>query len=273
MIARSLVALGADLRVADPHLDGAGLAFPLVEATAEELAAADAVVLVTDHDAFDYELVGGPRRATCSTPATDWTGPTSSGSDGSCASRRHRRRRVHRRQPLPSPGGDRPDVGDVVVLDDLSTGDAANLDGRRRRRAGRGVHPRRRPPRRGRARGRRRSCTWRPGRRCPGRSTDPDGVATRSTRPGTLRVLEAARRHGGAHVVVASSSSVYGANPVLPKSEDLAPMPVSPYAVSKLADRVVRPRLRALLRAADAGLPVLQRLRPAAGARTTPTPP
>ena len=52
---------------------------------------------------------------------------------------------------------------------------------------------------------------------------------------GTLAVLDAARLHGGAHVVVASSSSVYGANPVLPKSEDLTPMPVSPYAVSKLA--------------------------------------
>jgi UDP-glucose 4-epimerase len=52
---------------------------------------------------------------------------------------------------------------------------------------------------------------------------------------GTLRVLEAARLHGGRHVVVASSSSVYGANPVLPKHEDLTPMPVSPYAVSKLA--------------------------------------
>ncbi len=52
---------------------------------------------------------------------------------------------------------------------------------------------------------------------------------------GTLRVLEAARHHGGPHVVVASSSSVYGANPILPKQEDMAPMPVSPYAVSKLA--------------------------------------
>ena len=51
---------------------------------------------------------------------------------------------------------------------------------------------------------------------------------------GTLRVLEAARREGS-HVVVASSSSVYGANPVLPKVEDLRPQPVSPYAVSKLA--------------------------------------
>jgi len=52
---------------------------------------------------------------------------------------------------------------------------------------------------------------------------------------GTLRVLEAARLHGGLHVIVASSSSVYGANPVLPKQEDLTPMPLSPYAVSKLA--------------------------------------
>jgi len=52
---------------------------------------------------------------------------------------------------------------------------------------------------------------------------------------GTVNVLEAARRAGGPIVVVASSSSVYGANPTLPKHEDLTPMPVSPYAASKLA--------------------------------------
>jgi UDP-glucose 4-epimerase len=52
---------------------------------------------------------------------------------------------------------------------------------------------------------------------------------------GTVRVLEAARAASVPHVVVASSSSVYGANPALPKSEDLAPRPVSPYAASKLA--------------------------------------
>lgn len=52
---------------------------------------------------------------------------------------------------------------------------------------------------------------------------------------GTLNVLEAARRHGGVHVVVASSSSVYGANPELPKREELASRPMSPYAASKLA--------------------------------------
>ncbi|WP_436791317.1 NAD-dependent epimerase/dehydratase family protein [Yinghuangia sp. YIM S10712] len=52
---------------------------------------------------------------------------------------------------------------------------------------------------------------------------------------GTLMVLEAARRAGGAHVIAASSSSVYGGNPVLPKREDLRTLPLSPYAVSKLA--------------------------------------
>ena len=52
---------------------------------------------------------------------------------------------------------------------------------------------------------------------------------------GTIRVLEAARQRDVPHVVVASSSSVYGANPVLPKHEGLAPQPRSPYAASKLA--------------------------------------
>ncbi len=52
---------------------------------------------------------------------------------------------------------------------------------------------------------------------------------------GTLQVLEAARRHDRPPVILASSSSVYGANNALPKSEDLTPMPMSPYAVSKLA--------------------------------------
>lgn len=52
---------------------------------------------------------------------------------------------------------------------------------------------------------------------------------------GTLEVLEATRRAGGPHLVVASSSSVYGANPTLPKHEDLATRPLSPYAAAKLA--------------------------------------
>jgi UDP-glucose 4-epimerase len=54
---------------------------------------------------------------------------------------------------------------------------------------------------------------------------------------GTIEVLEAVRRRGDAapHLLVASSSSVYGANPHLPKHEDLTPRPVSPYAATKLA--------------------------------------
>src|SRR5262245_61474965 len=53
---------------------------------------------------------------------------------------------------------------------------------------------------------------------------------------GTLHVLMAARDTPGVkRVVYASSSSVYGENPALPKVENQTPAPVSPYAVSKLA--------------------------------------
>jgi nucleoside-diphosphate-sugar epimerase len=52
---------------------------------------------------------------------------------------------------------------------------------------------------------------------------------------GTLNVLVAARDAGVRRVVYSSSSSVYGDNPALPKREDLATSPISPYAVSKLA--------------------------------------
>jgi UDP-glucose 4-epimerase len=52
---------------------------------------------------------------------------------------------------------------------------------------------------------------------------------------GTLNVLEAAREVGVDHVIVASSSSVYGSNLALPKSEFDWTRPMSPYATSKLA--------------------------------------
>ena len=52
---------------------------------------------------------------------------------------------------------------------------------------------------------------------------------------GTLNVLLAARDSGVQRVVYASSSSIYGANPELPKHEGLLPQPISPYAVAKLA--------------------------------------
>lgn len=125
---------------------------------------------------------------------------------------------------------------EVVVVDDLSTGRLANLDAVARRierheasvldaaaldaalaGAAAVVHLAARPS-------------------VP-RSID-DPVAThRANVDGTLAVLEAARRAGpdAPHLVVASSSSVYGANPALPKHEDLVARPLSPYAASKLA--------------------------------------
>ena len=51
---------------------------------------------------------------------------------------------------------------------------------------------------------------------------------------GTVQVLDAARAVA-AHVVIASSSSVYGSNPQLPKAETMTCSPVSPYAAGKLA--------------------------------------
>src|SRR5215475_8962362 len=52
---------------------------------------------------------------------------------------------------------------------------------------------------------------------------------------GTLNVLVAAQDAGVRRVVYASSSSVYGDSPQLPKVEHMASNPLSPYAVSKLA--------------------------------------
>lgn len=63
-----------------------------------------------------------------------------------------------------------------------------------------------------------------------------DPVATHhANATGTLSLLEGARRAGVRHVVTSSSSSVYGLNPALPKSEREWVRPLSPYAVSKLA--------------------------------------
>jgi UDP-glucose 4-epimerase len=52
---------------------------------------------------------------------------------------------------------------------------------------------------------------------------------------GTLNVLEVARELKIPHVIVASSSSVYGSNPAIPKEELDWTRPMSPYAVTKLA--------------------------------------
>ncbi|NLT34811.1 MAG: SDR family oxidoreductase [Gaiellales bacterium] len=52
---------------------------------------------------------------------------------------------------------------------------------------------------------------------------------------GTLNVLLACRDAGVRRVVMASSSSVYGDSETLPKTEDMATAPKSPYGASKLA--------------------------------------
>ena len=143
---------------------------------------------------------------------------------------------------------------DVIVLDDLSTGRRENLDGvdvafvegsildpaaldHALAGADAVVHLAARPS-------------------VPKSIEDP--VAShRANDLGTVEVLEAIRRAktspgAGPHLVVASSSSVYGSNPELPKHEDLAPRPVSPYAASKLATESY-----ALAWAASFGLDVL----------------
>lgn len=52
---------------------------------------------------------------------------------------------------------------------------------------------------------------------------------------GTLNILDASKDSGVKRFVFASSSSIYGDTPELPKHEGITPNPLSPYAVSKLA--------------------------------------
>ena len=126
----------------------------------------------------------------------------------------------------------RPEVDHVVALDNLSTGNRANLDGvgadlmvetvldpdaldRAFDGANAVVHLAALPS-------------------VPRSVLDP--VASHhANATGTLEVLQAARRAGNIPVVVASSSSVYGANRELPKRESMRTAPISPYAVSKQA--------------------------------------
>jgi UDP-glucose 4-epimerase len=66
------------------------------------------------------------------------------------------------------------------------------------------------------------------------RSVDNPLASHEANATGTLNVLLAARDGGVKKVIYASSSSVYGDIPTLPKREDMAPNPQSPYAVTKL---------------------------------------
>jgi len=67
------------------------------------------------------------------------------------------------------------------------------------------------------------------------RSVDSPQFSHEVNITGTLNVLLSARDSGVKKVIYASSSSVYGDTPTLPKREDMLPEPQSPYAVTKLA--------------------------------------
>jgi len=67
------------------------------------------------------------------------------------------------------------------------------------------------------------------------RSIEDPAATNEANITGTLNVLIAAKDCGVKKVVYASSSSVYGDTPTLPKVESMTPNPKSPYAVSKLA--------------------------------------
>src|SRR5437879_9630805 len=66
------------------------------------------------------------------------------------------------------------------------------------------------------------------------RSVDDPALSHRANATATLTMLVAARDAGVRRFVYAGSSSVYGDTPQLPKSEDMPPSPLSPYALQKL---------------------------------------
>jgi UDP-glucose 4-epimerase len=121
---------------------------------------------------------------------------------------------------------------DVVVLDDFSTGDRNNLDGSLPRVVEGSILDRHALDA---AMTGCEAIVHLAARPSVARSVADPIASHMANASGTLEVLEGARRHDVGHVIVASSSSVYGSNPQLPKREDLVPMPMSPYAVSKLA--------------------------------------
>ena len=124
------------------------------------------------------------------------------------------------------------DIREVVVVDDLSTGSAANLPGTGvELRKGTILHPALLDDA---FRGADAVVHLAAVPSVPRSVADPV-TSHHANATGTLEVLQAVRRAGGPYLVLASSSSVYGANPTLPKSEDLRTAPLSPYAVSKLA--------------------------------------
>ena len=67
------------------------------------------------------------------------------------------------------------------------------------------------------------------------RSVERPLESHRACAEGTIALLDAARAAGVRRLVYAASSSAYGDQPTLPKQEEMAPQPLSPYAAAKLA--------------------------------------
>jgi nucleoside-diphosphate-sugar epimerase len=73
------------------------------------------------------------------------------------------------------------------------------------------------------------------------RSVEAPAASMMANVQGTTIVLEAARQAGVRRLVYAASSSAYGNTPTLPKVETMPTIPLSPYAVAKLAgEQLVR---------------------------------
>ena len=79
---------------------------------------------------------------------------------------------------------------------------------------------------------------------------------------GTVNVPIAARDAKVKRVVYAASSSAYGDTPTLPKREDMAPNPISPYAVSEAGERILHGIFLPVLWARNREFAVFQYFRP-----------
>ncbi len=126
----------------------------------------------------------------------------------------------------------RPDVEDVVVIDNLSFGFRSNIDDLNATFLEGSILDRRLVAE---AMDGTSSVVHLAARSSVPRSIAHPMAAHEDNATGTAVILEAARSESDVQVIVASSSSVYGANETLPKHEGLAPRPVSPYAATKLA--------------------------------------
>jgi UDP-glucose 4-epimerase len=125
---------------------------------------------------------------------------------------------------------------DVVVLDDLSTGNRANLDGLDVVVSERSILD---SPAVAEALAGADSVVHLAAKASVVASIEDPATTYDVNVTGTLAVLEGARAAHVGHVIVASSAAVYGPEPPVPASESLAPAPAHPYGASKLATEAV----------------------------------